>query len=140
MARLFVLLFLAQVVLAACALVSCLSAEDGEPRVLARLTWVLVILLIPLIGPIAWFLAGRHAGRATAGGSWPFVRFPERRHQRPLAPDDDPDFLRSISREQARKKREASERRENNPRRNDDETETRRRGGDPPVEDTRPEG
>ena len=133
MARLFVLLLLAQVVLAACALISCLSAEGGELRAPARLVWVLVILFVPLIGPIAWFLAGR----ATAGAG-PFTRFPGGERPRPLAPDDDPEFLRSISREQARKNREASERRENNPRRGEDET--RRRGGEPPVEDTRPEG
>lgn len=92
MARLYVLLFLIQVVLAACALISCLSADDGAVRGLPRFAWVLIILVLPLVGSIAWFLVGRPApegdrrrGRSSGPGS-----------RRPLAPDDDPEFLKSI--------------------------------------------
>jgi hypothetical protein len=135
MARLFMLLFLAQVVLAVSALISCLSAEDGDVRVLPRLAWVLVILFIPLIGPIAWFVAGR-----TAAGTWPRgAWWPDRKRYRPLAPDDDPDFLRSIGTEQAKKDREMFGRWEEDLRRREDQT--RRPGtGDPPREDNRPDG
>ena len=140
MARLFVLLFLAQIVLAVCALISCLSAEDGEIRGLPRPAWVLIILFFPLIGSIAWFLAGRPAKPATTGGAWPSVRgFPGRKRPRPVAPDDDPDFLRSLGIERFKKDRETFERWEDDLRRREDER--RRRGSDePPVEDNRPEG
>ncbi|GAA3743945.1 PLD nuclease N-terminal domain-containing protein [Micromonospora maritima] len=94
MARLYVLLFLAQIVLAVCALISCLSAEDGQVKALPRMVWVLVILFFPLIGSIAWFVAGRErpAGPAGAGGA----TAPGTPARRPLAPDDDPDFLASL--------------------------------------------
>ncbi|SCL29441.1 Phospholipase_D-nuclease N-terminal [Micromonospora nigra] len=96
MARVFLLLFAVQVVLAACALISCLSAEKGDVRALPRLAWVLVILLFPLIGPIAWFLAGRQSTAGRLRGGWPTTRGAARRSSRPAAPDDDPEFLRSI--------------------------------------------
>ncbi|WP_089157098.1 PLD nuclease N-terminal domain-containing protein [Micromonospora sp. NBS 11-29] len=92
MARLYVLLFLVQVVLAACALISCLSAEDDQVKALPRLVWVLVILFFPLIGSIAWFVAGRERPADAAGSGGPAA--PARR---PLAPDDDPDFLASLA-------------------------------------------
>ncbi|MFI7211845.1 PLD nuclease N-terminal domain-containing protein [Micromonospora maritima] len=94
MARLYVLLFLAQIVLAVCALISCLSAEDGKVKALPRMVWVLVILFFPLIGSIAWFVAGRErpAGPVGAGGA----TAPGAPARRPLAPDDDPDFLASL--------------------------------------------
>lgn len=140
MARLFVLLFLAHVVLAACALISCLSAEDGEPRALPP-AWVLAILFVPLVGPIAWFLAGRPANSAESGLAGQLVRFIERNRRQPLPPDDDPDFLRSlgsrIGRERTRRDRELFNRWENDLRRREDETH--RHGGEPPVDDSRPE-
>ena len=38
---------------------------EGEVRALPRIVWVIVILLFPLVGSIAYFAAGRPAtGRA----------------------------------------------------------------------------
>ncbi|MEV0328907.1 PLD nuclease N-terminal domain-containing protein [Micromonospora echinospora] len=88
MVRVFLLLVAAQVVLAALALIDCLSAEKHQVRAMPRAVWVPVLLLVPLIGPIAWFLAGRPA--PARGGPRPAPR-------RPAAPDDDPDFLKSIA-------------------------------------------
>jgi len=93
MARLYVLLFLVQIVLAVLALISCLSAEEDEIRALPRLVWVLIILFFPLVGSIAWFLAGRPAREGAPGGGW---RPGGHEPKRPAAPDDDPDFLKSL--------------------------------------------
>lgn len=90
MVRVFLLLFVIQVVIAALALIDCLSAERHEVRALPRAVWVPVILLVPLLGAIGWFLAGRPA---RTGGA-PRVA-PQRR--RPLAPDDNPEFLKSLA-------------------------------------------
>jgi hypothetical protein len=93
MARLYVLMFLLQIAVAAAALISCLSTEESEINALPRIAWILIILFFPLIGSIAWFVAGRNTvkprptGRAGTG-------FPQR--ERPLAPDDNPEFLRSL--------------------------------------------
>lgn len=144
MVRLYALLFVVQIILAALALISCLSAEESEIRALPRLVWVLIILFFPLIGSIAWFAAGRPADPAKQTGTRPAASgFPERQRPRPVAPDDDPDFLRSLGAEQAKKDREMFEkweedlrRREGELRRQDDDEP---RGGDRPRPGDRPE-
>jgi hypothetical protein len=101
MVRVFVFLAAVQLVLWVLGLISCLSAD--RTRAMPRALWVLVILLIPLIGPIAWFLFGRPLPPPTEGG-------PVRRTPSHPSPDDDPDFLRSIRIEQARRDRELLDR------------------------------
>ncbi|RGC69856.1 hypothetical protein C5N14_05465 [Micromonospora sp. MW-13] len=135
MARLYVLLFLVQIVLAVCALISCLSAEEGQVRGLPRIAWVLVILIFPLVGSIAWFVAGREpaAGRPRAAG--PLGRPPAER-RRPVAPDDDPEFLSSLAERSREQDRELFRRWEEDLRRREDDL--RRKEGDPPREDDRP--
>ncbi|MDG4802502.1 PLD nuclease N-terminal domain-containing protein [Micromonospora sp. WMMD980] len=120
MARLYVLLFLVQVVLAVCALISCLSAEDEQVKVLPRLVWVLVILFFPLVGSIAWFVAGRERpnGPLGAAGSTTPAR-------RPVAPDDDPDFLSSLDKRSRDEDRERLQRWEDDLRRREEELRDR---------------
>jgi hypothetical protein len=72
-------------VLAIYCVVQVVQSRAGTVRVLPRWLWVLVILVVPLLGPIAWLVAGRPRGRPS----------PPRRN-RPVAPDDDPDFLRGL--------------------------------------------
>ena len=125
MARLYVILFLAQIVLAVLALISCLSAEDGEIRALPRLAWVLIILFFPLIGSIAWFLAGRPAREGAPGGG---RRAAGREPKRPAAPDDDPDFLKSLDAGQSQNDRELFDKWEEDLRRREDEIRRRENG------------
>jgi hypothetical protein len=100
MVRLFILLAGAALVLLILALISALSAE--RVRNAPRAVWIPVILLIPIAGPTAYLVWGRPAG---SGG---------RTFRRPAAPDDDPDFLRSVNRstdvEQSRRDRELLDR------------------------------
>jgi hypothetical protein len=98
MARLLPLLFLAQVVLAILALISCISAEESDLRGLPKIAWVFVILLFPLVGSIVYFAAGLPVQATPRPGIWRVGGgFPEsERPRRPLAPDDDPEFLRSL--------------------------------------------
>lgn len=98
MVRLFVFLAAAQLVLLVLALISSLSAD--RVRVLPRLLWVLIILVIPLLGPIAYFAFGRAQPPPAEGGV--IRRVPPR----PASPDDDPEFLRSVDIEQSRRDRE----------------------------------
>lgn len=51
-------------------------------RMLAKPLWA-VLVLVPVLGPAAWFLQGRAPQPSAAG-------------VRPLAPDDDPEFLRRL--------------------------------------------
>ena len=48
------------------------------------------ILLVPVIGPVAWLTVGRRARRDSGGGGKGGSAQP------PVAPDDDPDFLRGL--------------------------------------------
>ncbi|MFF5178936.1 PLD nuclease N-terminal domain-containing protein [Micromonospora sp. NPDC000316] len=138
MARLYILLFLVQIVLAVCALISCLSAEEGQIRVLPRIVWALIILFFPLVGSIAWFLAGREPkpGAAGLGKIWPAGSAAERQPRRPLAPDDDPEFLRSVQDRAKQQDEELFRRWEEDLRRREDDL---RRRDDPPREGDRPE-
>ncbi|MGN9914004.1 PLD nuclease N-terminal domain-containing protein [Phytohabitans sp. LJ34] len=126
MARLYVLLFLVQIVLAVIALISCLSAEEDEIRALPRLVWVLIILFFPLIGSIAWFLAGRPARERAPGGGWHVGGHEPRR--RPAAPDDDPEFLNSLDAGTSQQDRELFEKWEEDLRRREDELRRRDTG------------
>ena len=129
MARLYVLLFLVQIVLAVLALISCLSAEEGEIRALPRLVWVLIILFFPLVGSIAWYLVGRPVKAEAAGGGWKAAGgFPEHRRQRPAAPDDDPDFLKSLDSDKAQQDRELFEKWEEDLRRREDDLRRKETG------------
>jgi hypothetical protein len=98
MPRLFVLFALATLALLVIALIDCLSCESYEIRALPKAVWVVIILLFSPVGAIAWFVAGRPPREAASpSGTWrPGVGLPERSRPRPLAPDDDPEFLSDL--------------------------------------------
>lgn len=73
-------------------LVDCIQTPDDEVRGLPKIVWALLILLFPLAGGGAWFLAGRPHGAPLSGD----VRRRGRPQSRPRGPDDDPDFLRNL--------------------------------------------
>jgi Phospholipase_D-nuclease N-terminal len=128
--RLYGLMFLVDMALVVVALIDCLSTDDYAVRNLPKVAWVFIILLFSPVGPIAWFVAGRPERARTGGaGVWrPGSGFPEyeRPRSRPLAPDDDPDFLRSRARaddeELFRKWEEDLRRREDELRRKENES------------------
>ncbi|MET7421600.1 PLD nuclease N-terminal domain-containing protein [Dactylosporangium sp. NPDC005555] len=94
--------FLIVVVATLVALIDCLSTDRDDVRGLPKVVWCFVILVLPVVGVIAWFFAGRplateqHAGLAAQGGA-------RRRPAKPVAPDDDPDFLRNLDTNQSRR-------------------------------------
>jgi len=103
MIRLYSLFVLLDLALLVFALIDCLSAEEFQIRALPRIAWVFLILLFSPIGAIAWFIAGRPARpvRLSNGSTWrPGSGFPEEQRPArsgPLAPDDDPAFLKSLA-------------------------------------------
>lgn len=91
--------FLFELALLLYALVDCIQTDERRVRNLPKLVWVIVVVLIPFAGPVAWLFAGRPA-RDSA--TWPLKMPPvERPRQRPLAPDDDPEFLASLKKRNA---------------------------------------
>ncbi|MBB2986151.1 PLD nuclease N-terminal domain-containing protein [Terracoccus luteus] len=87
--------FIALVVFATIyALVDCLQTDRRRVAVMPKGVW-LIVALVPVLGPAAWFFIGRSG---TLGG-WGGRSGPS--NGRPLppgprGPDDDPDFLRKL--------------------------------------------
>jgi hypothetical protein len=96
------------------AFVDCLGTPEREVRGLPKVVWLLIILFFGeiLLGPLCWLLAGKRRvasaypqtayGRAGEGQSED--EQPQKRGQF-VAPDDNPEFLRSLS-ELIKQKRE----------------------------------
>lgn len=91
-------------------LVDCIGSDEGAIRNLPKMAWILIVLLIPIAGPIAWLVAGRptYAGRRS-----PYERsmphYPE--YDRPgraaaTSTEDDEEFLKKV-RERAEQQRRA---------------------------------
>ncbi|MDM7854870.1 PLD nuclease N-terminal domain-containing protein [Cellulomonas alba] len=77
-------------------LIDCVQADADRVRGLAKGWWIVLIILLPLVGGIAWLVAGRPEQPRRRDVPWPSTRtagFPEYERPRRLAPDDDPEFL-----------------------------------------------
>ena len=61
-----------------------------------RWVWVFVIILVPVVGALLWLFIGRGSNRTSAPG---------RGVPRQVAPDDDPDFLKSLGRDRLQEER-----------------------------------
>lgn len=66
------------------------QSDPREVRQLSRGVWALFVA-IPFFGAVAWLTVGRPNGSAVTST-------PRRPQPRVIAPDDDPDFLRSLRR------------------------------------------
>lgn len=74
------------------AVVDVILTDKRRVRALNKFLWVLIIILVPLIGAILWFTAGKE--RRDRGGQ-----------TRTIAPDDDPSFLRNLSKDEEQNER-----------------------------------
>jgi hypothetical protein len=87
-----------------------ITTPEDQVRNLPKLLWLFLVVFLPLVGGIAWLVAGRPVGGTRPGGL-PYKgntgRFPE--YERPgrataNSPDDDEAFLRGL-RERAEEQR-----------------------------------
>ncbi|MGX2996618.1 PLD nuclease N-terminal domain-containing protein [Streptomyces sp. JNUCC 64] len=81
------------------AFIDCLNTPEEEVKHLPKVVWVIIVLLFGpvLVGPIAWLVTGKvrkgaAAGRPGRGGRPQWV-----------APDDNPEFLKSLGEENRRR-------------------------------------
>ncbi|MGW2043626.1 PLD nuclease N-terminal domain-containing protein [Streptomyces sp. NPDC001858] len=120
------------------AFIDCLNTPEEEVRGLPKVVWVIIILLFGevLVGPVAWLVAGkvRHApAGGGAGGTSKAARTEW------VAPDDNPEFLKSLKGEKGEKGDEESEKDEDallkdweaDLRRREEELKRRESGEDP---------
>ncbi len=99
------LIYVVPIVLALYALIDCALNEAPTTSKLPKAAWLLLILVIPVFGPLAWFLVSRFVDPSSVRPqprprpAWP--------HSRPVrAPDDDPEFLWRLEQQSRRARRE----------------------------------
>ncbi|MEU0576137.1 PLD nuclease N-terminal domain-containing protein [Streptomyces griseoincarnatus] len=102
-----VLMFLVPLALSVYAFIDCISTKDEDIRHMPKPLWAILVLLFPLVGSISWLIAGKKRRPAGAGGSaWGGGGG----RQQWVAPDDNPDFLKSLDEDKKREKdRDADE-------------------------------
>ncbi|MEU9857391.1 PLD nuclease N-terminal domain-containing protein [Streptomyces sp. NPDC047974] len=99
------LMFILPLALTIYAFIDCLNTPEDEVKHLPKVVWVIIILLFWIVGPIVWIFAGK-ARRTTAGGA----RGGRGGRGGWVAPDDNPEFLKSLSDEKAAEAAEQKER------------------------------
>jgi len=95
-----------------------ISTEDVLCRNLPKYVWLLIVIILPDIGSIAWLLLGRPVGAGFRLGSQVGVYRPQKRA---IGPEDSPDFLASIERKRLESWEQELRRREEELRRKKDE-------------------
>jgi hypothetical protein len=87
-----VLMILVPLALSIYAFIDCITTQEKDVRHIPKPLWAILILLFPLVGSISWLIVGRDrsstsgrvgGGRPRGSGGW-------------VAPDDNPDFLKSL--------------------------------------------
>lgn len=83
MSRLIIAAVVLAVVLTVYAVIDCAMTDAKRTRALSKPVWLLVVLVVPLVGPILWILFGKGLLLTPID-------------VRPAAPDDDTAFLQAL--------------------------------------------
>lgn len=111
-------LFVVELCLVVYCVLNIITTPDADVRNLPKLLWLVLVLLFPIVGGVAWLVAGRPQGPARSlpykGNDGSRARPIPPEYDRPgravaSSPDDDEAFLRSL-RERAEQQRRAAER------------------------------
>lgn len=89
-----VLPFAIELILVIYCLIDLGRSDESQIRNLPRWVWVLAIIVVPIIGSLAWLLAGRPMNAVPR----PRTSYEQPPRHRTIAPDDDPEFLRGLQR------------------------------------------
>ena len=85
-----VLPFVVELALLVFCVIDLIQTPEDEIRNLPKWGWLILIIILPLVGSIAWLVAGRPVRARPAQRTWaPGAGFPEQ--QRPQPPTDDID-------------------------------------------------
>ncbi|MFJ6729818.1 MULTISPECIES: PLD nuclease N-terminal domain-containing protein [unclassified Streptomyces] len=102
-----VLMFLVPLALSVYAFIDCISTKDDDIRHMPKALWAILVLLFPLVGSISWLIAGKK--RSPAADGWSGMRAGGNRDRRWVAPDDNPEFLKSLDEDGRRKRADESD-------------------------------
>jgi hypothetical protein len=67
-------------------LVDVIRTDARLTRGISKPAWIVVQIVLPVVGAVLWFIIGRPRGTSAAPASY----------SHPVAPDDDPEFLRNL--------------------------------------------
>jgi hypothetical protein len=67
-------------------LIDVIRTDRRQTKGISKPAWIVVQIVLPVIGAVLWFLIGRPHGTGPTPVSY----------SHPMAPDDDPDFLRNL--------------------------------------------
>lgn len=95
MVRFFIFAAVVSVALMIYTLIECSRAPKHLVRSLPKSAWFAVIIVLPLVGAVLWFILGRPASTANQSSA------------QQTAPDDDEDFLRQLEVWRRQQQREA---------------------------------
>lgn len=84
------------VVLLVYTLIECVQSDRYSVRNLSKPAWLAVIVILPVLGPIAWLLAGRPRRPGPRPWTPPQRAGSPGPARPPRGPDDDPDFLAGL--------------------------------------------
>ncbi|MFE2974218.1 PLD nuclease N-terminal domain-containing protein [Streptomyces sp. NPDC059258] len=90
-------MFIVPLALTIYAFIDCLNTSEEDTKHLPKIAWVFIILLFWIVGPVVWLVAGKNRHNRAAGAgpsSWQ-----RSRRQQWVAPDDNPDFLKSLKKD-----------------------------------------
>lgn len=98
MARVYLIIGIISLAFTIFAFIDCIRTRDEDVRGIPKILWAILIVLLSPFGGILWFALGkeRHS-RALAQ--------PHASYAGPVAPDDDPAFLRRLAEDKAREER-----------------------------------
>lgn len=83
-----------------------ISTDEALMRNMPKILWLVVVIVLPTVGSVAWLLLGRPEGAGLRPGDTSPYRPPKPRAipPAPRAPDDDPIFLARLDDETKRLK------------------------------------
>ena len=118
-------------------IIDIISSEETAVRNLPKIVWLVLVVLVPLVGAIAWLAVGRPEGASVRpGGSGGSSTYrprhpPAPRRAAAVGPEDSPEFLRRL--DEQRRLREW----EDELRRREEELRRDEQGGEPGDDATR---
>ena len=89
------------------ALVDVITSDSGRLRYLDKVTWAVIVILLPLIGSILWLIVGKQPAQSTDRGTFGDPR----RYARPVTQQSPLDDAAAVEREIEFHEREARIRR-----------------------------
>ncbi len=105
-------LFVVELCLVVYCVLNIITTPDADVRNLPKLLWLVLVLLFPIVGGIAWLVAGRPQGPARSlpykGNTGIPPEYDRPGRAAAYRPDDDEAFLRGL-RERAEQQRKAAE-------------------------------